>query len=159
MISRRDVKERILLGLRYRVVDWVREGYVTIIQRPTIQHKELRRTPFPISWATIAGILAIRDSIADKDDYRCCDDRHGRQYTTRHCHCRALAAVNKEFDEELREVEDLPSFFTPPLPTAEPTSLFDSTGFFGPGVPVYNVGSKKKKKRGGAVQCLSGGTS
>ena len=133
IISTRDAKERIFLGFEYRVVNWIREGYVAIVQRPTIQRKELSNNPFPLSWETIAGILAVRDSIAHHDGYGCCDgDDHGRGYTTRHCRCKALASVNEEFKEELLALEESPPCPAPPLPT---TSSDHTT----------RVGRKKKR--------------
>jgi len=148
----RDVKEWIFLGLKYRVVDWVREGYVSIAQRPTIQRKELNNNPFPLSWEIIAGILAVRDNIGTIDDgYHCCGDYNGISYTNRHCRCRTLASVDREFQEELQVLEEFPLCPAPPLPTlpplpttpSEPEQTFYSSSVFSAG----DGGKKKKKKK------------
>jgi len=142
----RDVKEQIFLGFKYRVVDWVREGYVSIAQRPTIQRKELNNNPFPLSWEAIAGILAVRDNIGSNDVYHCCGNYNGISYTNRHCHCRTLASVIQEFQEELQVLEEFPPCPAPPLPTtptpSEPEPLYLSSVF-----SAGDGGKKKKKKK------------
>jgi hypothetical protein len=118
LVTRKDVKEQIFLGVTYRVVRWVREGYVTLAQGHKIELKELARNPFALSWETIASILAARDGIWN-ENYLCCGTYHGLSYTTRYCRCRTLDAVNREFREELEALEEVPRPSVPPLPTSK----------------------------------------
>jgi hypothetical protein len=143
IIRTRDVKERIFLGFKFRVVKWVREGYVTIAQRPTIHRKELNNSPFPLSWEIIAGILAVRDNISSINNYHCCGDYNGTSYTNRHCRCRTLVSVNQEFKDELQVLEESPLCPAPPLPTTpiEETIPFDPSDY------AIAVSLKKKKKK------------
>ena len=100
MVIKKDVKEQIFLGVSYGVARWVRDGYVTLAQRHKINHKELSKEPFSLSWESIACILAARDSI-NQENYHCCGGRNGMGQTTRYCRCKTLFAVNQEFREEL----------------------------------------------------------
>lgn len=54
LATKKDVKQLIFLGVTYRVVSWVREGYVTLAQSDKIGHKELSKNPFALSWEKIA---------------------------------------------------------------------------------------------------------
>ena len=120
MVTERNVKEQIFLGITYRVVHWVREGYTTLAQRHKIDHKELSENPFALGWETIACILAARDSIYN-ENYYCCGNYNGLDYPTRHCRCQTLTAVNQGFREELWALEELsPS----PLPTGQRVKFF-----------------------------------
>jgi len=148
IICKRDVKERIFLGFKYRVANWVREGYVTIAQRAIIHRKELNNSPFPLSWEIIAGILAVRtrNDISSINDYHCCGGFNGTSYTNRHCRCRTLASVNREFQYELQVLEESPLCPAPPLPTTPieeniPLHPFDSA------IAVSSVKNLKKKKK------------
>ena len=106
-VTERNVKEQIFLGVTYRAVQWVREGYTTLAQRHKIDPKELSESPFALSWETIACILAARDSIYN-ENYYCCGNYNGLDYPTRHCRCRTLVAVNQGFQEELWVLEEFP---------------------------------------------------
>jgi len=119
VVTKKDVKEQIFLGVRYRVADWAREGYVTLAQRHKIDHRELSKNPFALSWEKIAYILAARDGIY-KENYFChCGSRfNGSGHTTRYCRCQILSAVNQEFKEELEALEEVSSS-VPPLPTSK----------------------------------------
>lgn len=112
MVTKRDMKKQIFLGTTYRVVHWVREGYTT---RHKIDHKELSKNPFALSWETIASILVARDGIWN-ENYVCCGSCHGSSYTTRYCRCKTLDAVNREFREELEALEEVAPSTVPPLP-------------------------------------------
>ncbi|KIM36752.1 hypothetical protein M413DRAFT_448888 [Hebeloma cylindrosporum] len=115
MVTERNVKEQIFLGVQYRVAHWVRDGYTTIAQRQKIECKELEKNPFALSWETIAWILAARDSIWN-ENYCCCGSYHGVSYKTRYCRCQTLTAINQVFREELEALEEFPSSSVPPLP-------------------------------------------
>ena len=112
------MKQQIFLGVTYRVVRWVREGYVALAQHSKVEHKELSKNPFALSWEKIACILAARDSICS-GDYNCCGRTNGFGYPSRHCRCRTLVAVNQEFREELDALQEVLPSSAPRLPTSE----------------------------------------
>jgi hypothetical protein len=119
LATKKDVKQQIFLGVTYRVVSWVREGYVTLAQRDKIEHKELSKNPFALNWEKIACVFAARDSIGSENCYSC-----GRTNGIRHCRCRTLVAVNQEFREELEALGDVPPSSVPPLPKSEHVKFF-----------------------------------
>jgi len=124
MVTERNVKEQVFLGVTYRVVHWVREGYTSLAQRHKIDRKELSENPFALSWETIACILAARDSI-HRENYYCCDNYHHFDSSpTRYCRCQTLVAVNQEFREKLEALEEVPPSSVPPLPTSEQVKFF-----------------------------------
>ena len=104
VVTKKDAKEQIFLGVTYRVADWVRGGYVTLARRHKIKHKELSKDPFALSWESIACILAARDSI-NQENYYCCGSINGMGQATRYCQCKTLFAVNQEFREALEALE------------------------------------------------------
>lgn len=114
LATKKDVKQQIFLGVMYRVVSWVREGYITLAQRDKIEHKELSKNPFALSWEKIACIFAARDSISSENCYDC-----DRTIGNRHCRCRTLVVVNQEFREELEAPSSVP-----PLPKSEHVKFF-----------------------------------
>ena len=123
MVTERNVKEQIFLGVTYRVVHWARDGYTKLAQRHKIDYKELSENPFALNWENIVCILAARDSIWN-ENYHCCGNFNGVHYPTRYCPCRTLDAVNREFREVLKALEEVPPPSVPPLPTSERVKLF-----------------------------------
>lgn len=84
VVAKKDVKEQIYLGVTYRVVSWVREGYITLVRSQKIDHKELGKMPFALGWETVACIFAARDTIYN-ENYRCCGKGYGIGKSKRHC--------------------------------------------------------------------------
>lgn len=125
----RELTEKISLGARYGIVDWLRDGYTELVQRSTLKMEDLRGSSFPVSWETTAKIFCARDSLSSDNfsNYSCCGSWHGPSYTNppKHCRCRIVKAVDEAFSADFEALNDNPISSGPPLPTnheAEPSS-------------------------------------
>ncbi|KIM36758.1 hypothetical protein M413DRAFT_31388 [Hebeloma cylindrosporum] len=125
----RELTEKISLGARYGIVDWLRDGYTELVQRSTLKMEDLRGSSFPVSWETTAKIFCARDSLSPNNfsNYSCCGSGHGPSYTNppKHCRCRVVKAVDEAFSADFEALNDNPISSGPPLPTnheAEPSS-------------------------------------
>ncbi|PPQ85830.1 hypothetical protein CVT25_003461 [Psilocybe cyanescens] len=60
-INQKNVLQRIQLGRKYNVTDWIRNAYVELVQKDTLKIEELSETSSPLDWPTIAKIFYMRD--------------------------------------------------------------------------------------------------
>jgi len=125
----RELTEKISIGAQYGIVDWLRDGYTDLVQRPTLKIEDLRGSPFPITWEAAAKIYCARESLLPNfSNYSCCGGSYyGPSYSNppRHCRCRMVAAVNRVFEADFEAMKDNPVLSAPPLPPnpeAEPSS-------------------------------------
>ena len=118
----RELTEKISLAAQYKIVDWLRDGYTEMIQRPTLKIEDLRESPFPLNWETTAKLFCARESlISNYSNYVCCGSWYGPSYTNppKHCHCRIVATVDQNFKADFEAMGDTPILSGPPLPTSK----------------------------------------
>jgi len=120
---KRDLTEKISIGAQYGIVDWLRDGYTDLVQRPTLKIEDLRGSPFPVTWEAAAKIYCTRESLlSDSSNYSCCGGSwYGPGYSNppRHCRCRMVAAVNRVFGADFEGMKDNPVLSAPPLPPSK----------------------------------------
>jgi len=152
--------ERIFLGARYGIVDWLRDGYTEMIQRPALKIEDLRGSPFSLNWETIAKLFCARDSLLPGNyNYTCCGGTHGPSYPgyARHCRCRTIAVVDQVFKADFETMRDNPGLSDPPLPTSKYQLVLNTLSFWLQSQPDSEEQSqaesspKKKKKKKGCV--------
>ena len=109
--------ERIRLAREYRVAQWLRDAYVELIQKKTLDLEELRPAePYSDNWEatskdweTLARIFHLQTKVAAYEStgnlhcYEC-----GRSYEVNGqiCKCRVLSMVKEAFREELEGLKD-----------------------------------------------------
>ena len=136
--------ERIALARKYRVVEWLRDAYLELIQKKTLNFEELLRPPAdPDSnctdrnweedakkWETLARISQVQIKVAvsfDGGHYRCCgcNTSYGGSYPNGHlCKCRLLRLVNEAFREEFESLREDTEHVEHPLPRKLPICHF-----------------------------------
>ncbi|PPQ79163.1 hypothetical protein CVT25_002791 [Psilocybe cyanescens] len=129
LIKEKPVPERVMLGRKYCVKDWLKEEYVTLAQKTDLKLENLRDpSNIKLDWETIAKIQSVREknmlnNLRDgrlSSGYHCgsCNVYYGYSYEILDCRCRLPALVDEVFQEEFREmaisVGDFPNL--PPLP-------------------------------------------
>jgi hypothetical protein len=113
--------EKIYLGAQYGIVDWLRDGYADLAQRPTLKLEDLRGSPFPVTWEAAAKIFCARESLTSLSNYACCGNWHGPSYSNPpvHCRCRVITAVDEVFKVDFNGMKDNPIIYAPPLPPSK----------------------------------------
>jgi len=114
-ITSRNVVENILLAKKYRVKQWLQDGYLQLIQKrePGLDIDKLRSSK--VDLLTIARLWSIYSTILENrcskqsnrycnycDSYHC---KHG-EITTEITHADADPLITQVFADEFREMED-----------------------------------------------------
>ena len=142
--------ERISLAREYRVAEWLRDAYLELTQKKTLNFEELIPPAEPNSdcldrnweadskkweatsrdWETLARISQIQIKVAASFDggrYRCCgcNTSYGGSFSSGHlCKCRLLRLVDEAFRGELENLRENPEHVEHPLPCKLPMSFF-----------------------------------
>jgi hypothetical protein len=144
--------ERIALAREYRVAEWLRDAYLELTQKKTLDFEELIRPAEPYSnpldrnweadakrlearirdWETLARIFYLRTKVAASimsfpahNYYNCtdCFMAYGGPYSNAClCKCRILALVDEAFRGELESLRENPGYVEHPLTRKLPIS-------------------------------------
>ena len=141
--------ERIALAREYRVVEWLREAYLELIQKSTLNFEELVRPAAEPSysnpqdrdweadakkwearsrdWETLARISQLQikanmSIVAPGQYYDCYECQENSSTTEMLCKCGILDMVDKAFRGELESLKENPEHVEPPLPSKIPIS-------------------------------------
>ncbi|KAH9485733.1 hypothetical protein JR316_0002648 [Psilocybe cubensis] len=128
----KPIPERIILGRTYRVVDWLKDEYITLAQNPNLDIKNLRDpSGIQLDWETIAKIMFVRDKNMltnlrqgrSSSGYHCgtCNIYYGYHHEVLDCRCRIKPLIEEGFQEEFQDLAGAPSGglnTSPPLPTS-----------------------------------------
>jgi len=115
--SQRELSEKIYLGAKYGIINWLRDGYTDLVYRPTLEIEDLRGLPFPVTWETATKIYYARESLLpNSSNYSCCGGSYyGPGYSPKHCRCRVVSVINRVFGADFEVMKD--NFLSaPPLP-------------------------------------------
>jgi hypothetical protein len=144
--------ERIALAREYRVAEWLRDAYLELAQKTTLDFEELRpANPYsnPLDrnweadakkweatsrdWETLARIFYLQTKVVTSimsiagSHYCCyeCNMEYGGSYPDAClCKCRLLAIVNEAFRGELESLMENPGYVEHPLPRKLLNSYF-----------------------------------
>jgi hypothetical protein len=101
LIKSRDVVENILLAKKYRVKQWLRDGYMNLIlQTEPVKIDELHSSN--VDLLTIARICSIRETMQVK----CCCVGECRKSRNAFLRLGASTEITKHFVDEMKEMED-----------------------------------------------------
>ncbi|KAF4620304.1 hypothetical protein D9613_001084 [Agrocybe pediades] len=107
--TQKSAAEKISVGRKYRVVDWVKDGYKTLCQEPAQNLEEMKRLKeaHGLDWEDIAKIYFVRDKLRrDHPGHHYCDNcsmYFGREPDSGRniaCRCRYTTAIEEVFKSD-----------------------------------------------------------
>lgn len=131
LIKEKPIPERITLGRKYRVKDWLKEEYITLVQNPHLKMEDLRDpSGIQLDWESVSKIMSVRDrnmlnnlrSGRNSSGYHCgtCNVYYGYNHDVLDCRCRLQTLIDEVFKEEFQDLARSSSDLStsPPLPTS-----------------------------------------
>jgi len=112
-LAEKPAAEKIYIGRKYRVIDWVKEGYKTLCRDTPSTLEEICKPaePFSLDWEAVARIYFVREKLRREitGNQHCgtCNMYYGPGYNpTIACSCRYAIAIDEVFHSELTAMKD-----------------------------------------------------